>query len=211
MVAGMKRIYEEQKKLQAFTMNHFIYHFIVGVQRRRSVFNSHIAREISRYCPGNSMGKRFANDFDTQLNLQHDWDAYRKTKNSINTKLKEAHNNYYKRLFDNSFSGNRRQFWKYIRTKRQDKPDIPALFVDHQPIHSAKDKANALNSHFKSVFTEENLSTIPTMDNHTDVPNMPDISISQAGIYQLLTSLDEHKASGPDRISPCKNNRSPIS
>ena len=38
------------------------------------------------------------------------------------------------------------------------------------------------------------------MDNHTDVPNMPDISISQAGIYQLLTSLDEHKASGPDHI-----------
>ena len=31
---------------------------------------------------------------------------------------------------------------------------------------------------------------------------MPDISISQAGIYQLLTSLDEHKANGPDRISP---------
>ena len=28
------------------------------------------------------------------------------------------------------------------------------------------------------------------------------ISVSQAGIYQLLTSLDEHKASGPDRISP---------
>ncbi|XP_065892800.1 uncharacterized protein [Dysidea avara] len=134
-------------------------------------------------------------------NLQHDWDAYRKTKNSINTKLKEAHNNYYKRLFDNSFSGNRRQFWKYIKVKCQDKPDIPALFVDDQPIHSAKDKANALNSHFKSVFTEENLSTIPTMDNHTDVPNMPDISISQAGIYQLLTSLDEHKASGPDHIS----------
>ena len=43
--------------------------------------------------------------------LQHDWDAYRKMKNSINTKLKEAHNNYYKQLFDNSFSGNRRQFW----------------------------------------------------------------------------------------------------
>ena len=56
-------------------------------------------------------------------NLQHDWDAYRKTKNSINTKLKEAHNNYYKILFDNSFSGNRRQFWKYIRAKRQDKPE----------------------------------------------------------------------------------------
>ena len=36
-------------------------------------------------------------------NLQHDWDAYSRMKNSL---LKEAHNNYYRRLFDNSFSGN---------------------------------------------------------------------------------------------------------
>jgi len=135
-------------------------------------------------------------------NLQHDWNAYRRMKNTINTKLKEAHNNYYRRLFDSSFSGNRRQFWKYVRAKRQDKSDIPALFVDNQPIHSAKGKANALNKHFKSVFTEENLSTIPFMDDHTDIPKMPDISISAAGIHQLLTTLDEHKASGPDRISP---------
>ena len=68
--------------------------------------------------------------------LQHD----RKMKNSINTNLKETHNNYYKRMFDNSFSDNRRQFWKYIRAKHQDKPDIPALFVDDQPIHSARIK-----------------------------------------------------------------------
>ena len=40
------------------------------------------------------------------------------------------------------------------------------------------------------------------MDIHIDVPNMPDISISESGIYHLLTTLDEHKASGPDRISP---------
>ena len=53
--------------------------------------------------------------------LQHDWDANHKMKNSINTKLKEAYNNYYKRLFDNSFNGNRQQFWKYIKAKCQDK------------------------------------------------------------------------------------------
>ena len=40
------------------------------------------------------------------------------------------------------------------------------------------------------------------MDNHIDIADMPDVSISEAGIYQLLTTLDEHKASGPDRISP---------
>ena len=137
-------------------------------------------------------------------NIEHDWDAYRKKRNSINNKLKDAHNNYYRRLFDTSFSGNRRQFWKYIRARRQDNRahDIPTLFIDDQPVHSAKDKATALNSHFKSVFTEENLSTVPTMDIHIDVPNMPDISISESGIYHLLTTLDKHKASGPERISP---------
>ena len=76
-------------------------------------------------------------------------------------------------------------------------------------------KANALNNCFKSIFTEENLLTIPTMDGHTDVPSMPNITISQSGIHKLLTTLNEHKASGPDRISPyvlkhCTNEIMPI-
>ena len=41
------------------------------------------------------------------------------------------------------------------------------------------------------------------MDGHTDVPSMPNITITQSGIRKLLTTLNEHKASGPDRISPC--------
>ena len=134
--------------------------------------------------------------------LQSDWDAYRKLKNSINSKVRAAHNNYYSRLFNNSFSGNRRQFWKYIRAKKQDKHDIPTLLIGDQTIHHAKDKANALNNHFKSVFTKENLLTMPTMDSNTEVPNMTDISISQSGIHKLLITLDTNKASGPDRISP---------
>ena len=40
------------------------------------------------------------------------------------------------------------------------------------------------------------------MDGHTDVPSMPNITIFQSGIHQLLTTLNEHKAGGPDRISP---------
>ena len=40
------------------------------------------------------------------------------------------------------------------------------------------------------------------MDSHTDIPSMPNISIFKSGIHQLLTTLNEHKASGPDRISP---------
>ena len=49
--------------------------------------------------------------------------------------------------------------------------------INDQPIHNATGKANALNSHFNSLFTEENLLTIPTMDNYTDVPSIHDISL----------------------------------
>jgi len=53
-------------------------------------------------------------------NTQHNWDAYKRMKNLINVKLKKAHNNYYARLLDISFDGNKRQFWKCIKAKRKD-------------------------------------------------------------------------------------------
>ena len=46
-----------------------------------------------------------------------DWNAYRSLKNSINSMIKIAHYNYFNRMFDNSFNGNHKQFWKYIRAK----------------------------------------------------------------------------------------------
>ena len=62
---------------------------------------------------------------------------------------------------------------------------IPILFINDRPIRSTMGKANALNS--QSL--QKNLLTIPTMDSHTDVPSMPNITISQFGIHQLLTTL----------------------
>ena len=43
--------------------------------------------------------------------LESDWSAYRNARNGVNSRLKEAHNNYYTKLFDNSFRGNHPQFW----------------------------------------------------------------------------------------------------
>jgi len=48
-------------------------------------------------------------------------------------KLKEAHNKYYERLFDNSFSGNKRQFWKNIKAKRKDTNEISTIMIDRSP------------------------------------------------------------------------------
>ena len=53
-----------------------------------------------------------------QTGKPEDWAAYCLERNEVNRKLKLVHLSYCSRLFDESFSGNHRQFWKYIRAKR---------------------------------------------------------------------------------------------
>ena len=124
-------------------------------------------------------------------------------KNLINVKLKEAHNNYYARLFDTSFDENKRQFWKYVKAKKKDANVISTIMVDGAPLSDTISKAEALNNQFKSVFTQEDTDNIPTMTTTADTgnpfPNMPEISFSLHGIQQALCNL---QACGPDRIPP---------
>ena len=130
--------------------------------------------------------------------------------------LKTAHNNYFSKLFDGSFSGNRRQFWKYIRAKRKDNHNISTLVTNGLPISDSKEKANVLNKHFESVFTKQNLSNVPVLNQSNNLlPGMPNITFSVTGIQHQLSILDTNKASGPDNISPfilkhCSNELSPI-
>ena len=98
-------------------------------------------------------------------------------KNLTNTKLKAAHNNYFSRIFDASFGGNRRQFWKYIRAKHKDNNEISTLTVNGQCVSDTKSKAIVLNNYFKSVFTKENLMHIPPMVNPgSSLPCIPNIT-----------------------------------
>ena len=163
-------------------------------------------------------GKRLYNTAKKN-NRQDDWNAYKRMKNLINVKLKDAHNNYCGRLFDNSFGGNKRQFWKYIKAKRKDTNAISTIMIDGSPHTDTLSKAEALNKQFKSVFTHEDIDNIPTMATSSDTGNsfpiMSDITFSSNGIQQALCNLQVNKASGPDSIPPyilknCAEEISPV-
>ena len=142
-------------------------------------------------------------DIAKRSNSEGDWSTYRRIKNQINNKLKVAHNNYCSRLFDDSFGGSKRQFWKFIKAKRKDDVGISTIVVDGKPCTDAKSKAEALNSYFKSVFTKEDTKNLPNLaDPSSEVlfPNISDITFSVEGLRQLLSNLDTNKASGPDEI-----------
>ena len=134
-------------------------------------------------------------------NSDSDWTAYRKTRNLVNSKLEVAHSSYQARLFDTSFSGNKRQFWKYVRAMRRQSFTIPSLVCKGKELSTARDKASALNTQFESVFTNEDLSNMPNKGIGS-FADMPTITFSNEGIEKLLLELDTNKAPGPDRI-PC--------
>ena len=54
-------------------------------------------------------------------------------------------------------------------------------------------------SQFTSVFTKEDLSTVPEL-NSTDHPSVHPIVVSRKGVLKLLQDINPHKATGPDDI-----------
>ena len=88
------------------------------------------------------------------------------------------------------------------------------LQVAGKVLSSAKEKAEALNHQFCSIFTEERLADLPHLG-HSCTPDVPDLCISTDGIGKLLAELNPSKAAGPDEITArvlkaCSSSIAPI-
>ena len=182
--------------------NSFLQHDLItmDVEVMWKEFKDAIHESISKHIPQRTIqsnnnlpwiNKRIKRDMKTRKclydtakrsNSERDWSAYRKMKNLINNNLREAHNNYCGKLFNDSFGGSRRQFWKYIKAKHKNDIGISTIMFDGNPCTDPKAKATALNSYFESVFTKEDQSNVPTLDANESFPNLLDITFSVEGI-----------------------------
>jgi len=63
----------------------------------------------------------------------------------------------------------------------------------------SKDKANVLADYFLSVFTPNNTSILPDV-NDSPLPSVSPISVHIEGVAQLLSNIQSQKASGPDNL-----------
>jgi hypothetical protein len=94
-----------------------------------------------------------------------------------------------------------KRFWSFIKSMRTDNTGVAALKEEGVILASPKEKADALNRQFESVFTRE--APIDASTNLDQAyPSMPEINITVPGVEKLLKGLNEHKASGPDQIAP---------
>jgi hypothetical protein len=84
--------------------------------------------------------------------------------------------------------------------KTSDSSDVLTMKYDGKIVVSDVDKAQCLNNYFVSTFTVENQDPFQAKVNL--FPDMPDILVTEPGVFKLLSSLNTKKSMGPDNLSP---------
>ena len=108
---------------------------------------------------------------------------------------------------DENFSISKK-FYTFIKHMKTDSTGIKTLKKNGSTITDPEQKADLLNNHFFSVFSQQipmKLSALckyftNLFPNHEN--DMPEIQVTEKGVLKLLQALNISKAAGPDGIRP---------
>ena len=143
-----------------------------------------------------------------KTNSHQDELEFHELKSEAQREWRQAKDKYTENIFDpqeDTYEPTKRQplkkFWGFINSLKKDASGTAPLKQDGVLISDAKGKANILNEQYASVFTEEDVSSLPDLG-PSPFPKMPHPTVSQAGVEKLLHNLKPNKAAGPDKLSP---------
>ena len=94
---------------------------------------------------------------------------------------------------------NTKPFWRFVKSLRVDSIGIPPLREGAALITDAVQRASLLGKEFRSAFTHEDTSHIPSLGPRTSSTITP-MHVEVAGVQKLLNRLKPNKACGPDKI-----------
>jgi Reverse transcriptase (RNA-dependent DNA polymerase) len=97
---------------------------------------------------------------------------------------------------------NRKEFTRYVKSKTRLCPPIGPIEIDKDNLATEdKDVAEALNGFFASVFTREDLSSLPTKNSETQA-RLNNVGITESKIIRKIKDLRADSAPGPDGLHP---------
>jgi len=127
------------------------------------------------------------------------WCVYKQQRNKVTKALKDAHNDYLNNVIGENLENDPKKFWRYVKRSRSDGSNIPTLISEDECLHvSDKNKANALNNYFKSVFTADD-GNIPHHHSQS-TSQIGEIVFDVNGVQKQLERLNVNKSGGPDGI-----------
>ena len=134
-----------------------------------------------------------------RTNRDRDWRRFRRLKKKAQTTCRQVYNQRIRNIICSEPGGSNKCLGAIIKAMCCDQTGIAPL-KDGNFLHSnLKTKANLLNRHFVSVFTDDGATTLPDLG-PSPYSSMNNIRIKIPGITKLLRNLNPHKASGPDAV-----------
>lgn len=98
---------------------------------------------------------------------------------------------------------NPKAFYAYAKSKMATREGVSELIDnDGKKATTDSEKADMLNEFFCSVFTKENLDSVPDCDEKTLRTELREIEIDTSTVLKLLNELDVSKSAGPDNMHP---------
>ena len=91
-----------------------------------------------------------------------------------------------------------KSFYAYARSKSKGRMGIGPLKWKDKLVESSLEMAKVLNDYFVSVFTKEDLSNIPIMNEKDEKEVLLDIDITEGRIIRAVKQMKPNKAAGVD-------------
>ena len=115
--------------------------------------------------------------------------------------VRSAKLNYEKKLADN-VKFDAKSFYAYVRSRCKSRSGIGVLSRDDgERVESPEGVAEEFNDYFSSVFSREDLVSIPEVDGGPVGGGLFDIVISREKVRDMLSKLRADKAPGVDELS----------
>ena len=131
-----------------------------------------------------------------------DFVRFTRQRNELRSLTRKLQQEFEKKLAQ-EVKGNPKAFWKYAQSRLKTKTRIDDLErEDGSRATTGVEKAEEFNTFFSSVFTQEDVEEIPTLDYEFPGSPLEDIQISPDLIMKKLKKLNCCKSPGPDGWHP---------
>ena len=153
---------------------------------------------VNRKCRSLFRQKQRAYNRALRTNKQEHWDKFSHIRKETQKHCNLARSSFLANQVSSDTDTNRKNLYKLIKNTKTDNSGVSTLVQDGKTLSSPKEKANALNRQFSSVFS-------PVSDTSPDLgqqkfPRIQNIVISVEGVKHILRASKPNKSSGPDNI-----------